>query len=99
MIIRGHAYYHRVEDILWFVISSMLRELAVSAIQQPTRPLAAVVTPEQAMQIADFVEQMQFLYVHPRRESLVKWQIALQGRKSVCQSSKENKPKLKPKAK
>lgn len=87
------THFHRVETALWFEVSFILRQLAKQRVINPAAQLAEVMPSHAAIDIAQFLRQMEVGYLHPRRTSLHFKIHNVSRPESVCQSFNAKKPK------
>lgn len=63
-------HYHRVDTLLWLGVARMLQRLAVAALDEPSQVISCYVGRSQVIMIWDFLDEMEWGYVHPRRSSI-----------------------------
>lgn len=63
------AHYHRVNTCLWLCVASLLQRLVVSSVAATGQEQPAVITRDDAQMLLDFLDEMEFGYIHPRRTS------------------------------
>lgn len=63
-------HYHRVDTLLWLGVARMLQRLAVAALDEPSQVISCYVGRSQVTMIWDFLDEMEYGYIHPRRSSL-----------------------------
>lgn len=63
-------HYHRVDTLLWLGVARMLQRLAVAALDEPSQVISCYVGRSQVVMIWEFLDEMEFGYIHPRRSSI-----------------------------
>lgn len=63
-------HYHRVPTDLWLVVARSLERIIVDILECPSDSRCAWLNAQHAQVMLDFLDEMEFGYVHPRRSSL-----------------------------
>lgn len=63
------THYHKVDTFLWFYVSGILRRLIVRAVEDSPLGCGASLSLPEADALLQFLDEMQFAYMHPRSTS------------------------------
>lgn len=63
------SHYHRVDTFLWYDVVRTIQRLCVSSMECAAAEGGAPLTLSEVDLMLDFLHQMEFAYVHPRRSS------------------------------
>jgi len=62
-------HYHRVDDSCYLVVVHLLRYLLTSRIDSQSKAVLVNLSDELANTLLDFLDQMEYAYMHPRSTS------------------------------
>lgn len=63
------SHYHRVEDAVYNDVASFLRQVLITRVNAQCTSIYVALPDCLANSIIDFLNQMDFAYIHPRRNS------------------------------
>ena len=64
------SHYHRVDTCLWLCVARSLQRLVLAIVERPDAPDASWLNRNHAEMFCQFLDEMEFGYVHPRRSSV-----------------------------
>ena len=62
-------HFHRVDTVLWYDVARMMQRIIVAIVENPERPDVSFLEMNNADSMLEFIHQMEWAYVHPRRDS------------------------------